>query len=89
MPSIPGKACGISDAMRASTAEEPNEFYTRELVDEYGANPIAQNLLDTARTLEGVARHASTHAAGSADAAARRGAADPARRAACRKHRIG
>ena len=64
VPAIPGKACGIGDAMRASTPEAPNEFYTHELVDEYGANPAAQNLLDTAQTLEGVARHASTHAAG-------------------------
>ncbi len=64
VPAIPGKACGIDDAMRPSEADSPNEFYTPELVEEYERNPDASHLLDTARRLEGVARHASTHAAG-------------------------
>ncbi|MEO8084313.1 MAG: DNA polymerase III subunit alpha, partial [Ardenticatenales bacterium] len=64
VPAIPGKACGIADAMRPGTGEEPNEFYTAELVQLYKAQSDVQVLLDTAQTLEGVARHASTHAAG-------------------------
>lgn len=34
-----------------------------ELKDMYGSDPQARRLIDTARKLEGVARHASTHAA--------------------------
>ncbi len=64
VPAIPGKACGIADAMRPGTTDEPNEFYTAELVTLYRSEPDVQVLLDTAQTLEGVARHASTHAAG-------------------------
>ncbi|MCC7020289.1 MAG: DNA polymerase III subunit alpha [Ardenticatenales bacterium] len=64
VPAIPGKACGIADAMRPGTGEEPNEFYTADLVQIYKAEPDVKILLDTAQTLEGVARHASTHAAG-------------------------
>ena len=50
--------------MRESTSEAVNEFYTPELVETYEREPATKTLLDTARTLEGVARHASTHAAG-------------------------
>ena len=35
-----------------------------ELADAYEGDPDARELIDTARSLEGVARHASTHAAG-------------------------
>jgi len=35
-----------------------------ELKQAYGADPAVRKLIDTARELEGVARHASTHAAG-------------------------
>jgi DNA polymerase-3 subunit alpha len=64
IPAVPGKACGIADAMRPPTKDVESEFYTAELVDAYEKSDEARNLLDTAQTLEGVARHASTHAAG-------------------------
>ena len=35
-----------------------------DLAREYEESPIARNLLDTAQAIEGLARHASTHAAG-------------------------
>ena len=35
-----------------------------ELAEIYGRDPSSKELIDTARSLEGVARHASTHAAG-------------------------
>ena len=37
---------------------------SEELKREYEGSPVARELLDTARELEGVARHSSTHAAG-------------------------
>ncbi len=59
IPAIPGKPCSISDAL-----DKNNEFYSAELADRYRSEDAVQKLLDTARELEGVARHASTHAAG-------------------------
>lgn len=44
----------LDDALRVS----------KPLRDMYDENPKIKNLLDTARGLEGIARHASTHAAG-------------------------
>ena len=65
VPAIPGKPCGIDDAMRSGAGpDEPNEFFTPDLVEIYQTDDDARRLIDTARSLEGVARHASTHAAG-------------------------
>lgn len=51
---IPFGAKSISEAMNTSV----------ELSDIYAKDPPYRKLIDTARKLEGVARHASTHAAG-------------------------
>lgn len=59
IPAVPGKPCSIDDVL-----DNKHEFYTRELAERYDNEERVQQLLDTARKLEGVARHASTHAAG-------------------------
>ncbi len=59
IPAIPGKPCSIDDALN-----NDHEFYTAELAERYRSESNVKRLLDTARQLEGVARHASTHAAG-------------------------
>jgi DNA polymerase III subunit alpha len=64
MPAIPGKPCSIDDALRPGGPDDVNEFYTPELARMYEQDDEVRTLLDTARQLEGVARHASTHAAG-------------------------
>ncbi len=56
IPAVPGKAVGISDALEQ--VPELKAAYEDE------NRPYIKNLLDTARQLEGIARHASTHAAG-------------------------
>ncbi len=55
---IPGKPCTIDDAL---TPE--NEFYAPELDQQYKEVDHVRELVDFARTLEGVARHSSVHAA--------------------------
>jgi DNA polymerase-3 subunit alpha len=55
---IPGKPCTIDDAL---TPE--HEFYSAELKQQYQEVDHVRELVDLARTLEGVARHASVHAA--------------------------
>ena len=64
VPALPGKPCSIDDALRPPTEEAPSEFYTPELRGVYDTEEEATQLIDTARSLEGVTRHASTHAAG-------------------------
>ena len=59
IPAVPGKPCSIDDAL-----DKENEFYAAELAERYRNDETVSQLLDTARQLEGVARHASTHAAG-------------------------
>ncbi|MDT8307058.1 MAG: DNA polymerase III subunit alpha, partial [Anaerolineae bacterium] len=59
IPAIPGKPCSIANAL-----DSEHEFYTSDLAELYRSDTRVQRLLDTARQLEGVARHASTHAAG-------------------------
>lgn len=54
IPNVPGKPVSIQEALEQ----------VPELKALYDANPTVQKLLDTASQLEGVARHASTHAAG-------------------------
>lgn len=64
VPAIPGKPCGIDDTLRPPSDDAPNEFHVPDLVALYREDDAVRHLLDTARSLEGVARHASTHAAG-------------------------
>ncbi len=54
IPSIPGKPISIREALDQ----------VPELRELYETTPYVRQLLDTAMQLEGVARHASTHAAG-------------------------
>lgn len=59
IPAIPGKPAKIADVLDAS-----NEFHSKELAAQYKGSSTVRTLLDTARNLEGVSRHASSHAAG-------------------------
>jgi DNA polymerase III subunit alpha len=54
IPNIPGKPVSISQALET----------VPELLDAYKGTPYIKKLLDTAKEVEGVTRHASTHAAG-------------------------
>ena len=54
VPNIPGKPVSIAEALETLP----------ELKEIYDTTPYLRKLLDTAQQLEGVARHASTHAAG-------------------------
>ncbi len=58
IPAIPGKPVTI-----ASSLDPESEFYSPELEARYKSEPMVQTLIDAARELEGVARHASVHAA--------------------------
>ncbi len=55
---IPGKPCTIDDALNPE-----HEFYAAELQEQYDQAAHVKELIDYARQLEGVARHASVHAA--------------------------
>ncbi len=55
---IPGKPVTIDNVL-----DPDHEFYSAELKDLYGTDAQVTQLVDFARNLEGVARHASVHAA--------------------------
>ncbi len=59
VPAIPGKPVKIENVL-----DQEHEFYSAELEERYKRETAVKTLLDTARSLEGVARHASSHAAG-------------------------
>lgn len=59
VPAIPGKPVKIENVLDAN-----HEFYSAELTERYRQEKGVRDLLDTAKNLEGVARHASSHAAG-------------------------
>lgn len=59
VPAIPGKPVKIENVL-----DKEHEFYSSELEQKYKGETAVRDLLDTARNLEGVARHASSHAAG-------------------------
>ncbi len=61
IPAIPGKPVTIAQALGRD--EKKPELVVPELVAEYERSEQVRRLLDTAAALEGVARHASTHAA--------------------------
>ncbi|UCG25974.1 MAG: DNA polymerase III subunit alpha, partial [Chloroflexota bacterium] len=56
---VPGKPASIED-----TLNQDHEFYSAELARRYREEDWVRELVDTAQSLEGVSRHASTHAAG-------------------------
>ncbi|MEN8097898.1 MAG: DNA polymerase III subunit alpha [Chloroflexota bacterium] len=58
IPAVPGKPVSIQDVL-----DPAHEAHSKRLVEE-AQKPYVKELLDTASKLEGVARHASTHAAG-------------------------
>ncbi|PKO23686.1 MAG: hypothetical protein CVU38_02830 [Chloroflexi bacterium HGW-Chloroflexi-1] len=58
IPAISGKPVTIKDVLT-----EGNEFYSAELRQRYDKEEDVRRLLDTAKDLEGVARHSSIHAA--------------------------
>lgn len=59
IPAIPGKPVKIEDVLNPE-----HEFYSAEFSQLHQSDDETRALLDTARQLEGVARHASSHAAG-------------------------
>ncbi|MGD2050377.1 MAG: DNA polymerase III subunit alpha, partial [Chloroflexota bacterium] len=59
IPAIPGKPVTIKNVL-----SEGDEFFRADLVKRYQEDDQVHTLVDTAQSLEGVARHASTHAAG-------------------------
>ncbi len=59
IPAIPGKPAKIANVL-----DSKHEFHSTELAERYRRDSEVRSLLDTARSLEGVARHASSHAAG-------------------------
>lgn len=61
IPAIPGKPVTIEQCLGKD--EKKPELAVPELIDLYQGDAKVKELLDTASALEGVARHASTHAA--------------------------
>lgn len=61
IPAIPGKPVTIEQCLGKD--EKKPELAVPELIELYQGDAKVQELLDTASALEGVARHASTHAA--------------------------
>ena len=59
VPAIPGKPAKIDNVLDAN-----HEFYSAELSERYKRETAVKNLLDTAKSVEGISRHASSHAAG-------------------------
>ncbi len=59
VPAVPGKPASIADAL-----DPEHDFYSPDLARRYKEESWVRELVDTAQNLEGVARHASTHAAG-------------------------
>jgi len=59
IPAISGKPVTISEVLDPS-----HEFFSGQLLSKYNEDEETKTLVDTATSLEGVARHASTHAAG-------------------------
>ena len=58
VPAIPGKPVTID-----KTLDPESEFYAAELKKRYETEERVRKLIDSARSLEGVARHSSVHAA--------------------------
>ncbi len=59
IPAIPGKPVKIANVL-----DKEHEFFSADFKERHRTDSKAQKLIDTAASLEGVARHASSHAAG-------------------------
>ncbi len=59
IPAIPGKPVKIENVL-----DKGHEFYSADFEEKYKSSRAVRDLIDTAKNLEGVARHASSHAAG-------------------------
>ena len=59
IPAIPGKPVKIENVL-----DKDHEFFSADFKERHSADSKAQELIDTAASLEGVSRHASSHAAG-------------------------
>lgn len=59
VPAIPGKPAKIENVL-----DKEHEFFSTDLAQKYRQEERVRDLLDTAQKLEGVSRHASSHAAG-------------------------
>lgn len=59
VPAIPGKPAKIENVL-----DSEHEFYSKELSDRYRQEQAVRELIDTAQSVEGLSRHASSHAAG-------------------------
>jgi DNA polymerase-3 subunit alpha len=59
IPAIPGKPVTINNVL-----DKSHEFYSAELDQRVKTDEQVSELVETAKNLEGVSRHASTHAAG-------------------------
>jgi len=59
IPAVPGKPIKIKNVLT-----DGHEFYSAELTQRYRKEEGVKTLLNTAQNLEGISRHASSHAAG-------------------------
>ncbi len=59
IPAIPGKPVTIDNVLN-----KEHEFYSADLAQRVKSEKMVRDLVETAKNLEGVSRHASTHAAG-------------------------
>ena len=59
IPAIPGKPVKIANVL-----DNGHDFYSAELLERYRKEETVKELLDMASNLEGISRHASSHAAG-------------------------
>lgn len=59
IPAVPGKPVKIENVL-----DNEHEFFSAEFLEVYRSDKAARELIEMARHLEGVTRHASSHAAG-------------------------
>lgn len=59
IPAVPGKPVKIKNVL-----DPEHEFYSRELEERVKSDTAVRTLIETAQGLEGITRHASSHAAG-------------------------
>ncbi|HYN87578.1 MAG TPA: DNA polymerase III subunit alpha, partial [Ardenticatenaceae bacterium] len=64
IPAVPGKPVHLDKLLFDQGTAEEWPLQAQEVREVYQADPTAREVLDTAIKLEGLARHASTHAAG-------------------------
>ncbi|MFT5196109.1 MAG: DNA polymerase-3 subunit alpha [Candidatus Promineifilaceae bacterium] len=59
IPAVPGKPVKIKNVF-----DEDHEHFNKELVERYAKEKPVRDLIDNAKSVEGLSRHASSHAAG-------------------------